>query len=400
MKKGLILILALFLALTAAAQHRRIPYYGFARLDRNRIQYPSGKSPDFDLFLRKLDTLSVYGKASVRVLHVGGSHVQGGTWTQQLRRNFMTMRYGMDGGRGMVFPFSAAGTNTPSGYATEYTGEWTFSRCLKPEADIPLGITGMSVTTADSTATFLIDTAERNPREWAPRFMFRDVEVLGFGSARPVILMDRDTLEGTPSKYGWHFDLPHYTNYLSVAFRGFPGQCTVTGIYLDRPGGGITISEAGVNGAATSSWVACRDFERDLELVRPDLVIFSVGINDVQEADFNQDRFIRNYNRLIAEVRKVNPHCAILFTSNNDSYRNRLPNRHGEAAEMAFARLAVENDAAFWDLFDIMGGAGSSLSWEGAGLMRGDRVHFTSAGYDLLGDLLFNAIMDARRRMR
>ena len=81
MKKGLILILALFLALTAAAQHRRIPYYGFARLDRNRIQYPSGKSPDFDLFLRKLDTLSVYGKASVRVLHVGGSYVQGGTWT-------------------------------------------------------------------------------------------------------------------------------------------------------------------------------------------------------------------------------------------------------------------------------------------------------------------------------
>ena len=32
--------------------------------------------------------------------------------------------------------------------------------------------------------------------------------------------------------------------------------------------------------------------------------------------------------------------------------------------------------------------------------MRGDRVHFTPAGYDLLGDLLFNAIMDARRRMR
>ena len=57
MKKGLFLILAIFLALTVSAQHRRIPYYGFARFDRNRIQYPSGKSPDFDLFLRKLDTV-------------------------------------------------------------------------------------------------------------------------------------------------------------------------------------------------------------------------------------------------------------------------------------------------------------------------------------------------------
>ncbi len=400
MRKGLILILTVLLTMTASAQHRRIPYYGFARFDRNRIQYPSGKSPDFDLFLRKLDTLSVYGNASVRILHVGGSHVQGGTWTQQLRRNFMTMRYGMDGGRGMVFPFAAAGTNTPSGYTSECTGEWTFSRCVKPNEKIPLGVTGMSVSTTDSTATLLIDTAERNPREWAPRFMFRSVEILGSGSARPVVLMDRDTLEGKPSKYGYHFDLPHFTDYVRVAFRGFPGQFTLTGIYLDRPGGGITLSEAGVNGASTKSWVSCKDFGRDLKLIQPDLVIFSVGINDVQGTDFEQDRFIRNYNKLIAEVRSVNPHCAILFTSNNDSFRNRLPNRHGESAEMAFARLAVENNAAFWDLFDIMGGAGSSVSWEGAGLMRGDRVHFTPAGYDLLGDLLFNAIMDARRRNR
>ena len=62
---------------------------------------------------------------------------------------------------------------------------------------------------------------------------------------------------------------------------------------------------------------------------------------------------------------------------------------------MAFARLAVSYDAALWDVFDIMGGLGSIESWEAAGLARGDRVHFTGQGYDLLGDLLFNAIVDA-----
>ena len=33
-------------------------------------------------------------------------------------------------------------------------------------------------------------------------------------------------------------------------------------------------------------------------------------------------------------------------------------------------------------------------AWVGAGLAREDHIHFTPEGYRLLGNLLFNALMD------
>ena len=108
MKRLLVIILLLSVALPLAARH-----YPFIRGDKNYLQYPAWKSPDYALFLRKLDTLLATGGTDVRVLHVGGSHVQAGTMSDRLRRRFLSLKYGMDGGRGLVFPFAAASTNTP-----------------------------------------------------------------------------------------------------------------------------------------------------------------------------------------------------------------------------------------------------------------------------------------------
>ena len=41
-----------------------------------------------------------------------------------------------------------------------------------------------------------------------------------------------------------------------------------------------------------------------------------------------------------------------------------------------------------------MGGQYSIRQWEDAGLAKRDRVHMTRAGYTLLGDLLFSAMME------
>ena len=41
-----------------------------------------------------------------------------------------------------------------------------------------------------------------------------------------------------------------------------------------------------------------------------------------------------------------------------------------------------------------MGGKDSVLKWRDAGLCKKDKLHFTQEGYVLLGDLLFNAIVE------
>ena len=407
MKAALKTVLAVFLLvcpMVAAARDRSVPYIPGTRFSDNAIEFPSGKGYGFDRFYKKLDTLMGISRCDLRILHVGGSHVQAGTWTQQLRRNLLSLRYGMDGGRGLVFPYSAAGTNTPMSYTSYSTGNWTFTRCLKPEDDHPLGVTGMSVSTSDPSATIMIDMVERNAREASPGFTFKTVDILGYstGGAYPVVIMHRDTLVGRRDKASglWHFDLPHFTDYVRVGVKGLPGELTITGLYLDKPAMGLSVSGAGVNGASTWSWTGCHDWARDIALLKPDLVIFSIGINDIQGTEFRQGGFISNYGKLVSMVRKASPGCAILFTTNNDSYRKGSPNPFTGECTDAFYQLARKWDAGVWNLYRIMGGEGSMQAWEAAGYAQGDRIHFRSEGYDVLGNLLFNAIMDGWRNSR
>ena len=55
--------------------------------------------------------------------------------------------------------------------------------------------------------------------------------------------------------------------------------------------------------------------------------------------------------------------------------------------------LAKKHNAAVWDLFTIMGGLDSISQWNGFGLAQNDKIHFTREGYQLVGNLLFSAIV-------
>lgn len=392
MRKVILPLLLLLLVLPVSA--RRYPRYPFVRPELNTLQTPGGKAPELYHFYRKLDTLLATGGGDVRILQVGGSHVQGGSMSDRLRRHFLSLRYGIDGGRGLVFPFSAARTNTPVSYNSSYVGNWESVNCLKP-GDEPLGLTGMAVTARDTSARAFIDLALRERQLLQQRYTFNRVDILGDGTLEPVLLLgDKDTLRGVGKPGLRHFDLPFYTDWIQLAFAG-EGSFTLRGLYLDKPSGGFSLSEAGVNGASTSSWLKCELWEQELRRVMPDLVIFSIGINDIQGTDFDVRRFKANYRELIRRVKRVNPRCAILMSGINDSWQRRHNNTHTEAAENAFRELALEHDAVFWDWFRVMGGYGSMAQWQEAGLAQSDKIHFTPTGYRLVADLLFDAIMDA-----
>ena len=62
----------------------------------------------------------------------------------------------------------------------------------------------------------------------------------------------------------------------------------------------------------------------------------------------------------------------------------------------AFAKsLAKKHNAAVWDLFEVMGGLGSIKDWIAAGLANSDKIHLLKPGYELVADLMFNALMQA-----
>ena len=374
-----------------------VPNYSFTHFDRNRLQYP-GDSLSMERFFEKLDSLFFTGQGHVNIMHIGGSHVQAGVFSQQMRDNLLNLYPGITAGRGLVFPYMK--TNTPASYSISRTGEWEYFRNALP-FETRMGLAGASVTSSDPEASFSIVVREKAPRDITPVFDFNYVKILGYGDRIPVVHFNNDTLVGTYNEEegSFTFILPDYTDSLYVDFNQEEGTFTVTGVYLDNGMPGITYHGIGINGAKVESYLNCLDLERDLHLVSPDLVIFGIGINDAAGDNFSQEKFINDYDSLISIIHNVNPDCALLFVTNNDSYKKVSRkkyevNPNGKLAEQAFMELGRKHNGAVWDFFDIMGGLKSMQKWQDEGIAQKDKVHFTSSGYMLIGDLLFNALMD------
>ena len=378
----------------------------FAHFDRNRIVFP-GDSTAMERFFSKMDSVVFLGQGNVSIMHIGGSHVQAGVFTQQFRDDLLSIGDDLMGGQYFVFPFTAGGTNNPSHFMVSSTGSWTYCRnAVRKETDKRMGLAGAAITTTDPNATVSIVSRSRRPTELTPEFSFNKVTLIGFSetdNVMPVVSYDDTTRQGQYDDYQstYTFLLPALTDSICIRFDTMPGEFTLTGVLLENGASGISVHGVGVNGASVPSYLRCDDFERDLELIKPDLIIFGIGINDAAEKDFEKRTFMKNYDDLIQIIQRVNPDCALLFLTNNDSYkrvrvkkkRRYEVNPNGKIVEDAFMEMGKQYNAAVWDQFDIMGGLRSMSDWEKAGLAQKDKVHFTNAGYQLLGDLLYNALI-------
>ena len=402
---GLLLACRLLMAQTLPLV-KSVPTYEFAHFERNQILYP-GDSLAMERFFQKMDSVLFLGEGNVSIMHIGGSHVQAGVFTQQFRDDLLSISPDLIGGQYFVFPFSAGGTNNPSHFIVRSTGSWSYCRnAVCKETDKRMGLAGAAITTSDSTATVSIMTREKSPTKLTPNFDFNKVTVIGFSETEnvvPVVGCNGTILHGQYDEWNsnYTFTLPDFTDSICILFDSVPGEFTITGVLLENDMPGLSVHGVGVNGASVPSYLRCDDFERDLKLIHPDLIIFGIGINDASETSFEKQAFKKNYDKLIRSIKRVNPDCALLFATNNDSYKrvkskkkNRYEvNTNGLIVEDAFMEMGKQYNAAVWDQFDIMGGLKSMQEWENAGLAKKDKVHFTAEGYKILGDLLYNALI-------
>lgn len=380
------LALLLTVATAVCAQPLTRPTYDYTCLDKSKTQlrFPAGRDAQ-DAFYAKMDSMLLFGTRAVNFWHVGGSHVQADFFSHRMRSNLTELQPANRATRGFLFPFAMAHTNWNHNYAIDYTGTWDCGRNIDRGADMDydFGITGIAATTSDSTATvsFSLNVGQQ------PSWTFDTLRVLGYGSC--------------DSCYA-------YTAYQSadsavVRFHIPAGETfTLTGLVPESHAAGISYFSSGINGAAVPTWLRCVNLAEDLKVVRPDIVFFAIGVNDaaVPNGKFDPEAFKSGYRRIIAMVEAVTPGCAYVFITNNDTYyrqarkRPKTPNPNARLVQKAFYELAEEYGGAVWDVFDFMGGMGSSMDWRDEGLMTSDLIHFTRTGYELLGDLLFNALVE------
>jgi len=357
----------------------------------------------------------------VNIFHIGGSHVQAGELSNTIR-----MRFEPSADRGLLFPFRAIKTNGPTSYRYDYTGMWKGSRNVAQMPDVDLGLAGAAAVTSDKSASLTLRLRDNG------KWNFQQLILLGQTSdstvvpyltnqagdtiwADPILSQIAD-VEGT-----WAFQFLRPDSVVTLHLKGLTrtvsekqnrstylpledshyfimrGMIPITGLR------GVTFTESGVNGASLPSWERCTfHFDQELSLLPPDVAIFGVGINDahVPEKDFDPEVFKQRYRNLADRIRAINPGCCFIWITNNDCAfrqgRGRktryTPNKNGARVQQAMLELAKEYDGAVFDVFSLMGGLGSSANWVKAGLMQPDRIHFTTKGYQLIGNLLADAI--------
>lgn len=397
----LLLCISLLSLCPLTAQTQDESRYDFIHYDANVLHYDSA-SPTMTALFERWQRLAATGSGNLNIVHIGGSHVQAGVLSNTLRCNLLAAQPNLVASRGMLFPYSAAARcNNPPDYRIHCREKMILTRCVAKEHEYPLGLCGIAVTASDTLTE--VQVVMNEPRV---DYATSRVVVLGHSDQGVVPLLHVDDRDIYPSYVDLRTD--RFVFNLSTAVDSFAvmlpcesgQQFTLSGLYLGNRKPGITLSSIGVNGAAVPDYLRCTHFVRDLRILHPDVVIFGIGINDAVPVNFDTAAFRSNYLALVDSIRAANPDCAFIFVTNNDSFRKTgrrkyTVNSNGQLAREVFYRLARDVDGAVWDQFEIMGGLKSMDQWRLAKLGRPDRVHFTSAGYQLLGNLLSEALLKA-----
>jgi len=375
-----------------------INYYNFIHYDKNKIYFP-GDSSDFERLFSKIDTLILNGTGKVRIVHIGGSHIQADVYSGRMRERLQTFYPGLNGGRGSVFPYRITRTNTPSSYTVHYTGRWQSCRNVERRKHCTLGLTGIALTTYDSTSSINIELKSDSLVSYYFNQIrvFYKVDRASFQASFPGMDLDSvvvDSLLG----YATYYFKKDYTTF-NMEFKktdSIQNFFTLYDITLENDDPGFVYYAMGVNGASFPSFLKCALLENHLKAIHPDLIILSLGTNDAYTTHFKPDFYRSNYQKMINRIKKALPDVAIMATVANDSYyRRRYPNKNTELAQKVIYQIAEKNNCGVWDFYAIMGGLNSSSLWLENHLMKRDLVHFNVQGYLLKGDLFFNAFIKA-----
>lgn len=393
--------------------------YSFINYDSNHLIF-FGDSSQMRRFSAKWHKVLSTGEGNVVIMQIGASHVQGGTFPHQIRRNILLgARRSLQGSavegifptasRGLLFPYSAAvKCNNPFDYKVSRSQPLGLTRNVYKEPLEQLGLSGIAVTASDSMAEIGLSFAD-------PDLVFATDKVSLLGDARggviPRLKVDYSDALLSPdsvnlAKRRYYFHLDRTIDSLRVVLPCDSGQSfALTGVLMENSLPGITFHSIGVNGASVVDYLSkCPYFTHDLELAKPDLVIFGIGINDAAGPNYDSAVFRQRYLMLVDSIRSVSPDCAFIFITNNDSYRRvkrkYSVNNNGPLVREAFMRIAAKTGGMVWDQFSIMGGLTSMKTWLENGLGQKDRIHFTRTGYQLLGDLFSNALFKAIEQCR
>jgi lysophospholipase L1-like esterase len=201
----------------------------------------------------------------------------------------------------------------------------------------------------------------------------------------------RLTLEGKPSS----------TLVVSAA----SGSPEIFGVELEGTKPGVIVETLGVNGARAQTPFAWDQtmWEAEAKALAPSLFVYAYGTNDLVSTLTNE-RYQKHLGMLVERGRRVAPDsdCLLIGPPDMASAADGTTMPRVIEFDQAARDAAKKLGCGYFSAYDAMGGADSFSRWmkETPPLAAKDRVHLSAAGYERVGKLVADAILEGYSRRK
>ena len=376
-------------------------YRRFFYENPDRIYLPDDDYRFFDPVFRQLEGADDH---LVRIVHYGDSQIELDRISQDLRQTLQE-RFGGSGTG--LFPAignvpSASIYKSASGGFTQYTmyGDSTTQRAGHSR----YGILAQVVQFAGSGTVSLRSSKNKTAREGVKTF--ENVSVLYGKGEKLVVKAVSDTSKPKPvvqkgengtTLLTWHFGRP-----VKKATLTFSGSAEIYGISADGENG-VAVDNVPLRGCSGTIFTRISKplMKDSFSLTDTRLIILQFGgnmmpmVRGAKQIEPYQEQIARQ----IDYFHEVAPQAKILFIGPSDMGRS-VNGRvvtwpHLPELVDSLKATVLRNDAAYWDLYRMMGGENSMVQWvrHSPPYAGPDYIHFTPAGAQKVGDALSRSFL-------
>ena len=339
----------------------------------------------------------------VRVLHYGDSQIEMDRITCRLRERLQQLFGG--GGPGLIplrqpiptFSFSQSASGS-------LVGQSTYGDSTMVRANGNYGPMLRSWRVAGGATLSMRASNNRYAAEGVKQFS--SIRVLFNNRPGPLSVSMKDRRGGQYSEQvaeaGIHMVSWQLDSATASATVTLQGAADVYGIMVDN-GPGVAVDNISMRGVSGHQFKMANldQLQEAYAMMNVGMIIMQFGGNSVPylKGEKSISRYCEQMGEQIDYVHEACPDAVILFIGPSDMstmVRGQLatyPDLPNIVEQLR--KMANEHGAAYWSIYDAMGGQNSMVSWAKNGYAGADYLHFSQKGSDIMG----NYICDALQRM-
>ncbi len=349
-------------------------------------------------FYEQLIELKQGNTSVVNILHIGDSHIQADYLSGAIR-TLLQQEFG-NAGLGLTFPGRAVRTNESSSIYSSSKGTWESYKITSLQNKYPIGIGGAILTTRSIGDAITIRTTSPD-YHFNRMTLFFDKDFSSYtiqvkdSAGRVLAVAGSFTEEVFPNVSKLILPFPIAEVHLETnQTLSMQKRLILHGVSLENSKPGIRYHITGMNGARYRHYLSSPEFLHQSAALEATLIIISLGTNEASDHPNLDPGLDSQITQLVSELKKVNPGSIILLTTPPDFFKRKTHRNPGvRTIRNKIIEAAKTSHLPYWNLYEVAGGNHSADRWKKWDLLQRDGIHFTKNGYDLQGQLLFDAII-------